>query len=266
MITSLYLKHFLSRIANRFTLSTVKRKYERKIELEKKFKLFYNDLEAFQESKINSALGGKSEITRITPYLNDNTSTTYFDSHYIYHPAWAARILSINKPEYHIDISSTLHFCSIVSAFIPVHFYDYRPAKLILNNLKTGEADLLNLPFSTDSVKSLSCMHTVEHIGLGRYGDPIDFEGDIKAMKELSRVLAPGGTLLFVVPVGVPRIEFNAHRIYSQEQILNAFHDLNLVEFTLIGDNYLEEGLMLNPDKDLVNSQDWGCGCFYFTK
>jgi len=47
-------------------------------------------------------------------------------------------------------------------------------------------------------------MNVVEHVGLGRYGEPLDPEGDIKAMRELRRVLAPGGSLLFVVPVGRP--------------------------------------------------------------
>ncbi len=46
-----------------------------------------------------------------------------------------------------------------------------------------------------------SCMHTIEHIGLGRYGDPLDAVGDQTALSELQRVVAPGGSLLIVVPV-----------------------------------------------------------------
>src|SRR3989344_7846185 len=62
--------------------------------------------------------------------LGEKTQTTSFDRHYIYHPAWAARILARTKPKFHVDISSSLSFCAIVSAFIPVKFYDYRPANL----------------------------------------------------------------------------------------------------------------------------------------
>ena len=51
------------------------------------------------------------------------------------------------------------------------------------------------------------------------YLSPIDPEGDLKAVKELSRVVTKGGSLLFVVPVGKPRIQFNAHRIYSYKKI-----------------------------------------------
>src|SRR5436853_180080 len=83
------------------------------------------------------------------------------------------------------------------SAFIPVEFYDYRPANVQLSNLTAEAADLLALPFAEGSVESLSCMHVVEHIGLGRYGDPLDPNGDLKAIAELRRVLAPAGTLLF---------------------------------------------------------------------
>jgi len=199
--------------------------------------------------------------------LRDNTKTTSFDRHYIYHPAWAARILEKTKPNKHIDISSTLHFCSIVSAFIPVDFYDYRPAELFLKDLSTNHADLTNLHFEDNSIKSLSCMHTVEHIGLGRYGDPIDSEGDLKAIKELKRVLAKGGNLLFVVPVGAEaKVMFNAHRIYTFEQIQKYFEDLELVEFSLIPEKPEDGGLIKSPSEELLKKQNYACGCFWFKK
>ncbi len=55
--------------------------------------------------------------------------------------------------------------------------------------MTTNTANILDLPFKGNSVESLSCMHVVEHIGLGRYGDPMDPEGDIEAIKELKRVV-----------------------------------------------------------------------------
>ena len=138
------------------------------------------------------------------PCLGHATASTGFDRHYVYHTSWAARLLARNKPGRHVDISSSLYFVGIASAFVPFLHYDYRPPDLRLDNLETGFADLLKLPFSDGSVDSLSCMHVVEHVGLGRYGDPLDAEGDTKAMRELTRVLAPGGNLLFVVPIGRP--------------------------------------------------------------
>ena len=197
------------------------------------------------------------------PCLFDNTESTGFDAHYVYHPAWAARILKEINPVKHIDISSTLHFCSIISAFIPVEFYDYRPAILNLDNLYSGRIDLTNLKFSSNSIETLSCMHTVEHIGLGRYGDPIDPEGDVKAINELKRVCTVGGDLLFVVPVGVPKISFNAHRIYDPQMIIDLFEGFALREFSLVTDkNEFERSATIKKGQN----QKYGCGCFWFKK
>lgn len=200
------------------------------------------------------------------PCLDDRTESTPFDPHYVYHPAWAARVLSRMRPEYHVDISSTLHFCSIVSAFLPVRFYDFRPADLRLDNLSTGTADLLNLPFPDGSIPSLSCMHVLEHVGLGRYGDPLDPEGDRKAAWELSRVLSPGGTLLAVVPVGTPRIQFNAHRIYSFDQATDLFAGLSLEEFSLVAGPLEKAEFIPAASGALADAQAYGCGCFRFSK
>ena len=201
------------------------------------------------------------------PCLNDNSDTTPFDAHYIYHPAWAARIIAQTKPAVHVDISSTLHFCSILSAFVPVKFYDYRPVDLKLSDLSSGSANIVSLPFPSNSIESLSCMHTVEHIGLGRYGDPLDHDGDLKAIAELKRVLAVGGNLLFVVPIGgTAKIMFNAHRIYTYSQIRGYFSDLRLVEFSLISDTPQSNGLISNATEDDANKCSYGCGCFWFKK
>lgn len=201
------------------------------------------------------------------PCLEDKTQITRFDHHYIYHPAWAARILVKTKPEYHIDISSSLYFCSMVSAFIPVKFYDYRSAKINLSNLTSDHADITALPFEDNSIQSLSSMHTVEHIGLGRYGDPIDPNGDLKAIAELERVLSPDGNMLFVVPVGKDaKILFNAHRIYTYNQIITYFKDLKLVEFSLITDNPKLDEFIEDADPKLTELCTYGCGCFWFRK
>jgi SAM-dependent methyltransferase len=196
----------------------------------------------------------------------DATATTDFDRHYIYHPAWAARLLARTLPEEHVDVGSTLAFCTVVSAFVPTRFYDYRPASLHLPGLATSHADLTRLPFPDASIRSLSCMHVVEHVGLGRYGDQLDPDGDLKAIAELTRVLAPGGNLLFVVPVGTPRIQFNAHRIYSPALVRRYFDALELREFALIPDRPSDGDLVVDPPAGLVERQRYGCGCFWFSR
>lgn len=197
------------------------------------------------------------------PCIKDKTIKTGFDAHYVYHTSWAARKVKEINPAFHTDISSSLFFCGILSAFVPVDFYDYRPADLKLSDLSSTSIDLTKLSFPDNSIRSLSCMHTVEHIGLGRYGDPIDAVADLKAIKELIRVLAPGGSLLFVVPVGEPRIEYNAHRIYSYEMVMEYFKDLTLNEFSLVDDagQFIEKA-----SSELVKKQKYGCGCFWFIK
>lgn len=207
--------------------------------------------------------------TDLYPFLYDAGSNADFDRHYTYHTAWAARVLAEINPKKHVDISSDLRFVTLISAFIPLQFYDYRPIKIELSNLKCEHVDVTQLPFKDNSIDSLSCMHVVEHIGLGRYGDQVDPEGDIKAMKELARVVAKNGSLLFVVPIGnEAKIMFNAHRIYTKDMIINIFKhlELNLREFTLIPELESDGGLISDPNNKLLNKQTYACGCFWFTK
>ncbi|MDD4050000.1 MAG: DUF268 domain-containing protein [Candidatus ainarchaeum sp.] len=196
--------------------------------------------------------------------IGENTKNTEFSSHYIYHTAWAARKIKQLKIKTHIDISSSLYFVSIISAFIKVKYYDYRPIKLNLKNISSNHADLTKLNFKTNTIQSLSCMHVVEHIGLGRYGDPIDPKGDLKAIKELKRVISKKGNLFFVVPIGNPKIIFNAHRIYSYNQIMSYFkNEFKLKEFSLITDTHK---YIQNSKKKVADKQNYGCGCFWFVK
>ena len=200
------------------------------------------------------------------PQIFDKTLTTGFDRHYVYHTAWAARQVQKLNPSKHVDIASSLYFPGIVSAFIPVDFYDYRPAPLHLSGLETKHADLTQLHFESNSIQSLSCLHTIEHIGLGRYGDPIDPEGDVKACAELSRVLKPGGSLLFVTPVGRDAvIQFNAHRIYTYGLVLKLFPDLKLTEFSYIPE-FGTDGIHEKANPEELKNETYACGCFVFTK
>jgi SAM-dependent methyltransferase len=197
------------------------------------------------------------------PMLYDRSAATPFDAHYTYHPAWAARIVAREKPALHVDIGSSLAFCTLLSAFIPVEFYDIRPATLGLEGLVSRPGNLMQLPFKTGSVASLSCMHVVEHVGLGRYGDPLDPDGDLKAMRELQRVLASGGSLLFVAPVGKPRLRFNAHRIYAYEQVADQFASLETRQFALVDDR---GNFMPHARPEDANRQSYGCGCWWLKK
>lgn len=200
-------------------------------------------------------------------HLRDATATTGFDRHYVFHTAWALRVLSEIRPSQHVDVSSSLYFVSSVSAFIPTRFIDYRPAELGLSGLFCGAGSLMSLPFEDGCISCLSCMHVVEHVGLGRYGDSFDVDGDLKAMDELLRVLTPGGHLLLVLPVGgEARIQFNAHRIYTYPQVVEMTTGCEIAEFALIPDDGASVGLIRHADPMLANQQRYGCGCFHFIK
>lgn len=205
------------------------------------------------------------KLSKIRP-INEATGTTGFDTHYVYHTGWAARVLARLKPAHHVDIGSSLFFVSNVSAHVPMTHYDYRPPAFAIPGAEVGAADLLALSFADGSIPSLSCMHVIEHVGLGRYGDTLDPMGDARACSELKRVLAPGGHLLFVTPVGRPEIHFNAHRIYSFESVMVLFEGLELAEFALITDKRDGAMLVMDADPARVARQRYGCGCFLFRK
>jgi len=228
----------------------------------RKFRRDYAEFKALSANDSRFALKWEDR----EPCLADATATTAYDWHYVLHPGWAARILAQTRPDTHVDISSSLFFIATVSAFVPIKYYDYRPAKLPLDGVESAAADLMHLPFKDEELLSISCMHVIEHIGLGRYGDPLDAAGDLKAARELARVVARNGQLLVVVPVGRPAVKFNAHRIYSYAQVLEMFSGLQLREFALIPDDVSEPELIRDAPPERVEQQTYACGCFWFGK
>lgn len=218
----------------------------------------------------SSRLREKPELSRVfrlklKPIIRDLVDKTPFDRHYLYHVAWAINRIDSSNPEVHYDFGSSLYFIAAVSSRRTIVFVDIRPPVLDLANVTLVRQDLTNLMMDSESIQSLSCMHVLEHVGLGRYGDVLDTEGDIKASRELTRVLAPGGKMLIVVPVGVSTVYFNAHRVYSYQQVVELFHGLTLVEFSLI-EEWGSRGILEDYSAQLVESHHYACGLFVFTK
>lgn len=198
------------------------------------------------------------------PCLLDRLETTPYDPHYFHQAVWATeRILRI-APEEHVDIGSEVNFIGMLSVSVPVTFVDIRPLGVELPRLSCLAGDLVQgLPFADHSVPSLSCLHVAEHVGLGRYGDELSPSGTHKACAELARVLAPGGNLFFSVPVGRPRVCFNAHRIHAPAQIRDYLTGLELLEFSVVDDH---ARLIRDANPEDASRLAYGCGLFWFRR
>ena len=231
----------------------------------RKYRKYSKFKQEFNELKKQDTNRFRFQWDDIHPLLGDKGKMG-FDAHYFYHLCWAARQLKKINPAKHVDVSSHYFWAGIVSSIVPTDYYEFNTIDVKgLDGYSTAFADLYQLPFEDKSIASLSCMHVVEHVGLGRYGDRLDYDGDLKAINELKRVMALNGDILFVVPIAEePAIVFNAHRVYSYEQIISFFKGFELKEFALIPEKTKDDGIIINPDQALLKGETYACGCFHF--
>jgi SAM-dependent methyltransferase len=152
---------------------------------------------------------------------------------------------------------------NVLSASLKTVFVDYRPLRVCLSNFSSLAGDIVRLPFHDKSIASLSCLHVIEHVGLGRYGDSLNPEGSQLAAAELQRVLQPGGRLFLSVPVGRERVCFNAHRVHAPSTIQSYVPALRLESFSLVDDaGQFREDVPFQAATHL----EYGCGMFEFVK
>lgn len=197
------------------------------------------------------------------PVLHEKSSTHEIDAHYFFVNAWAARRILAVRPKRHVDVASQTTLAGILSAVIPVTYIDFRKLDVNLDQLDSEQGNILALRFADSSIESLSCLHVAEHIGLGRYGDELDPAGTRKAAQELTRVLAHGGNLFFALPIGRPRVCFNAHRVHAPETICEYFRGLDLVSFAAVDDEGKYHDTAAMSD---YNTSAYACGMFHFRK
>jgi SAM-dependent methyltransferase len=200
------------------------------------------------------------------PILSEFSSQAGVASgHYFHQDLHVARRIARARPARHVDIGSRIDgFVAHLLTFMPVTVIDVRDLESSVEGLTFARGDLVDLSaFATSSVASVSCLHTVEHVGLGRYGDTVDPDGWRKALSELCRILAPGGTLYLSVPIGAERVRFNADRIFSPATILTAMPSVRLTRFDAV-DQHGNLRLNANTD-DFVNDEE-SLGLFELTK
>ena len=120
-----------------------------------------------------------------------------------------------------------------------------------------------------DYCDSLSCLHALEHFGLGRYGDPVNYDGYILGINNLYRILRAGGKLYISVPIGPQRIEFNAHRVFSIDYLLECFAGrYQLDHFSFVDDqgDFHEKALISEFSVKNNFGCSYGCGILEMTK
>lgn len=191
--------------------------------------------------------------------------------HYFHQDLLVAGRIFQNNPVRHVDIGSRIDgLVAHVGSFRQIEVLDIRDLHSPDNNIRFRQADLMDRDFSwVDYCDSVSCLHALEHFGLGRYGDRIDYRGHLTGWENIYRMLKADGKFYFSVPIGEQRIEFNAHRVFSVPYLLKMMEK----RFRLDAFSYVNDvgDLVRDPtltDEAVGNSFSchYGCGIFELTK
>ena len=228
--------------------------------------------EYFALKRQNRAAGSPYRIRFSMPCLGDRYQPSGSASgHYFFQDFLVARRIFERKPERHVDVGSRIDgFVAHVAAFREIEVFDIRPLAVPIPSIVFRQNDLMNPQEKLKNYcDSLSCLHAIEHFGLGRYGDPIDLFGHVKGFHSLIDILKPGGTLYLSVPIGPECVNFNACRVLSIGSVIKlAESRLDLADFSYIDDaGSLHENVRLSPE--LLASEcgcQYGCGIFEFRK
>lgn len=212
----------------------------------------------------------------LAPCLHDKSSQSgATGSEYFWQDLTVARMIQNANPNIHVDVGSRVDgFVSHVASFRAVEVFDIRPNVVTIPGVAFIEADVMNqnaLPNQGLSpyCDSLSCLHALEHFGLGRYGDKFDPLGYVKGFENMSRLLQYGGKFYLSVPVGRERVEFNANWVFSPYTIINLGkqHGLTLINLFLIHPNAEPEEISGNETSfSALNTSHYKLCLFIFQK
>ena len=208
---------------------------------------------------------------KLYPCFEDASKPIEALGHYFHQDLLVANKIFVNNPVKHVDVGSRMDgLVAHVASFREIEVIDIRPLEVSIPNIKFRQADVTSSDIELkDYCDSLSSLHAVEHFGLGRYGDRIDFDGYLRGLDRLYEILKERGKFYFSVPMGDPRIEFNAHRVFSLKHVLDLFDGkYELDSFSYVND---EGNLVRNPrlvSEDIENSFSchYGCAIFELTK
>lgn len=190
---------------------------------------------------------------------------------YFWQDLHVARKIHLASPVKHVDIGSRMDgFVAHVASFREIEVFDIRPVTPQIPGVIFKQADMMNpLESLVEYCDSLSCLHALEHFGLGRYGDPIDSIGYVSGLQNMTKILRSGGLFYLSVPIGRERVEFNAHRIFDPVKLIElaSANGLLLLDFAWMGPNRtLVQSV--NPKQDMkeLSKLRYCLGIFTFAK
>lgn len=144
--------------------------------------------------------------------------------------AWVIRHLSsVATGSRILDVgcSESLLSLELASNGFLVTGVDIRPNPLGHPNFEFIQADICNSKLKSESYDAVIALSTIEHIGLGWYGDPVADSLDYSVLKEIYRLLKPAGRLLLTVPFG-QRAVTPLHRIYDRVSLSAVIRDFTI--------------------------------------
>jgi hypothetical protein len=191
------------------------------------------------------------------------------NNEYFWQDLLVAQAIHRANPQHHVDVGSRLDgFVAQVASFRSLEVFDVRPLQRAIPRVTFSQRDLMQ-EVPEGYCDSLSCLHALEHFGLGRYGDLIDPHGHEKGLANLARLLQVGGTLYLSTPIGRERVVFNANRVFDPFHLLTlaAAAGLELHRLTVIGPKG-EVTPVVNPQKalDQLASQEYHLALFELRK
>ena len=209
-----------------------------------------------------------SHIDHILPMLGDHKEkSSKVIKHYFNQDLLVASYIFKNSPKKHVDVGSRVDgFVAHVASFRKIEVIDIRNNNFQFKNIIFKKKDINNIDKSLiNYCDSISCLHTLEHFGLGRYGDKIDPEGHIIGFKNLLKILKKNGRLYISFPISNEnKIYFNSERSFHPEEILKWSNNLELLKFDLIADNdKIFHDINLKKIKKKLN---YSCGIYVFKK
>lgn len=224
---------------------------------------FLRDLARFR-SEYDGALS-------IVPCLHDwYAEGGVTGSEYFWQDLIVARRIFAANPRKHVDVGSRVDgFVAHVASFREIEVFDVRPITAEIPGVVFKQADLTRPLQDGGYCDSLSCLHALEHFGLGRYGDPIDPGGFDRGLGNMASLLTPQGTFYLSVPIGRSRVEFNANRVCDPRTVVAVAgqHSLRVTGLSVIYEGgRISESSPTDAVLNALAEQSYALGLFTFVK